>query len=293
MGSLITKANKSRSPASQKVRATKGKKAASKKPQRPGKITAAPKSNKSKKSAPVKSKKQTATLKKSVAPASKKAPSKSQAPAKSKAPKASSSKSVKKSAARQPARKNVIARTVQAAKPVQALPKKPPSPGALAAVRAFEQALRLFNRQDFAGAKSAFEKILMQFGDHAEIVARARTYLAICEQRLARAPSAPRNPDALYDQGVFELNKGSIREAIDLFDKALKALPRADHVLYSLAAAYARLNDSTKALDALRRAIAIRSVHRPHARRDLDFASLRNNEEFQQLTGFGFDFTEE
>jgi tetratricopeptide (TPR) repeat protein len=296
MGSLITKANKSRSPASQKVRATKGKKAASKKPQRPGKITAAPKS---KKSAPVKSKKQTATLKKTVAPASKKAPSKSQAPskskalAKSKAPKASSSKSVKKSAAKQPARKNVIARAVQAAKPVQALPKKPPSPGALAAVRAFEQALRLFNRHDFAGAKSVFEKILTQFGDHAEIVARARTYLAICDQRLARAPSAPRNPDALYDQGVFELNKGSIREAIDLFDKALKALPRADHVLYSLAAAYARLNDSTKALDALRRAIAIRSVHRPHARRDLDFASLRNNEEFQQLTGFGFDFTEE
>ena len=173
------------------------------------------------------------------------------------------------------------------------MPKKPPSPGALAAVRAFEQALRLFNRQDFAGAKSAFEKILIQFSDHAEIVARARTYLAICDQRLARAPSAPRNADALYDQGVFELNKGSIREAIDMFDKALKSQPRADHILYSLAAAYARLNDSTKALDALRRATAIRSVHRSHARRDLDFASLRNNEEFQQLTGFGFDFTEE
>ena len=295
MSSLITKANKSRSPASQKVRATKGKKAASKKPQRPGKITTAPKS---KKTAPAKTKKQTATLKKAATQASRKAPSKRPAPSKSKvlakgkAQKASSSKSVKKSAARQPAGKK-IARTVQAVKPAQALPKKPPSPGALAAVRAFEQALRSFNRQDFAGAKSAFEKILMQFGDQAEIVARARTYLAICDQRLARAPSAPRNPDALYDQGVFELNKGSIREAIDLFDKALKSQPRADHVLYSLAAAYARLNDSTKALDALRRAIAIRSVHRPHARRDLDFASLRNNEEFQQLTGFGFDFTEE
>lgn len=290
MGSLITKANKSRSPASQKVRATKGKKAASKKPQRPGKITAAPKS---KKAAPIKNKKQTTTLKKSSAQAGKKAPVKSKPLAKIKAVKGPDSKSVKKPAARQPARKNIVARTVQPAKPVQAPPKKPPSPGALAAVRAFEQALRLFNRQDFTGARSAFEKILMQFGDHAEIVARARTYLAICEQRLARAPSAPRNPDALYDQGVYELNKGSIREAIDLFDKALKALPRADHILYSLAAAYARLNDTAKALDALRRAIAIRSVHRPHARRDLDFASLRNNEEFQQLTGFGFDFTEE
>ena len=279
MGSLIAKANKSRSPASQKVRATKGKKAASKKPQRPGKITAAPKT---KKAAPAKSKKPAPTAKKTADHTGKKALPKN------KATKAPASKSVKK-----PAAKPAAVRAVQPVKAPAAPPKKSPTPGALAAVRAFEQALRLFNRHDFSAAKSAFEKILIQFGDQAEIVARARTYLSICEQRLARAPSAPRNPDALYDQGVFELNRGSIREAVELFEKALKALPRADHVLYSLAAAYARLNDPHKALDALRRAIAIRSVHRPHARGDLDFASLRNNDEFQQLTGFGFDFSEE
>lgn len=282
MGSLITKANKSRSPASQKVRATKGKKAASKKPQRPGKITAAPKS---KKAAPTKNKKQPAKI--AAAQTSKKALPKS------KAAKAPASKPIKKPIARPSVRKSVSAAANESAKAVQAPPKKSPTPGALAAVRAFEQALRLFNRHDFSAAKSSFEKILSQFSDQAEIIARARTYLAICEQRLARAPSAPRNPDALYDQGVFELNKGGIREAVDLFEKALKAQPRADHVLYSLAAAYARLNDPHKALDALRRAIAIRSIHRPHARRDLDFASLRNNEEFQHLTGFGFDFSEE
>jgi tetratricopeptide (TPR) repeat protein len=284
MGSLITKANKSRSPSSQKVRATKGKKAASKKPQRPGKITAAPKS---KKASPAKSKKQTPTAKRAADQPGKKAL------LKNKTAKATAAKSVKKPVAKRAAGKNVAASTALSTKAVQAPPKKSPTPGALAAVRAFEQALRLFNRHDFSASKSAFEKILKEFGDQAEIVARARTYLAICEQRLARAPSAPRNPDALYDQGVFELNKGSIREAVDLFEKSLKAQPRADHVLYSLAAAYARLNDSHKALDALRRAIAIRSVHRPHARRDLDFASLRNNDEFQQLTGFGFDFSEE
>jgi tetratricopeptide (TPR) repeat protein len=284
MGSLITKANKSRSPSSQKVRATKGKKAAIKKPQRPGKITAAPKS---KKAAPAKSKKQTPTAKRAADQTSKKVL------AKNKGAKAPVSKSVKKPVAKPAAGKSLAARPVQPAKTVQAPPKKSPTPGALAAVRAFEQALRLFNRHEFSASKSAFEKILVQFADQAEVVARARTYLAICEQRLTRAPSAPRNPDALYDQGVFELNRGSIREAVDLFEKALKAQPRADHVLYSLAAAYARLNDSHKALDALRRAIAIRSVHRPHARRELDFASLRNNDEFQQLTGFGFDFSEE
>lgn len=135
--------------------------------------------------------------------------------------------------------------------------------------------------------------MLEKFGEQHEVVARARTYLAICGQRLARAPSVPRNTDALYDQGVFELNNGNIRKAIELFEKGLKTEPRADHVLYSLAAAYSRLNEPPKALDALRRAISLRPVHRSHARRDLDFAGLHTNEEFQHLTGFGFDFTEE
>ena len=86
----------------------------------------------------------------------------------------------------------------------------------------------------------------------------------------------PRNVDALYNQGVFELNKGNTSGAIELFEKALKVEPRADHVYYSLAAA-----------------ITIRPVQRSHARRDLDFASLRNDQDFQQLTGFGFDLVDE
>jgi tetratricopeptide (TPR) repeat protein len=287
MGSLITKVNKSGSRASGKVHAKKaGKKADSKKPQRPGKITATPKSKaaKAKKAAPVKAKRQ-------VAPA-KKAPAKATA-------KAVTKKSAKPSVSKKPAKAIAKQKSAVKARPARPIarpappPKKPPTPGARAAVRAFEQALKAFNRHDFAPAKSAFVDILGKFGDQAEIAARARTYLAICEQRLARAPSVPRNPDALYDQGVFELNKGNTREAIDLFDKALKTEPRADHILYSLAAAYARLNETSRAIDALRRAINIRSVHRPHARRDLDFASLRSNEDFQQLTGYGYDFIED
>ena len=184
-------------------------------------------------------------------------------------------------------------RRMLAPKPLPAPPKKPPSPGTLAAVRAFEQALRLFNRHDFGPARSGFLSVLEKFTEQAEIIARARTYLAICEQRLARSPSVPRNPDALYDQGVFQFNRGNTADAIELFDKALKVEPRADHVYYSLAAAYARLNDTSKAMDALRRAIGIRPAHRSHARRDLDFVGLRSNEDFQQLTGFGFDLIEE
>lgn len=274
MGTLVSKANKGRSPASQKLRAKKGKKAASKKPQRPGKIA------------------KPAKVKKAVSVKTRKQPSPAKKPAstiKKKGVKAAPSRTVKAATRKS----GPVSKSKQAVAKATPSPKKSQTPSSLAAVHAFEQALKVFNRHDFTSARSGFESILEKYGDQHEVVARARTYLAICEQRLARAPSVPRNTDALYDQGVFELNKGNIRKAIELFDKALKAEPRADHVLYSLAAAYSRLNEPQKALDALRRAISFRTVHRSHARRDLDFAGMHSNEEFQHLTGFGFDITEE
>jgi tetratricopeptide (TPR) repeat protein len=314
MSSLITKATKRSSSASKKIRATKGKKAPSRKLKRPGRITAAPKAKKAavvKKLPQAKKSRQATAAKKltsrrikkvvpRVVPKKKRTVSPARrskvAVAKRPSPKKGASKSmvVKKRAAKPQSRKAMLARRrALIPRPLPAPPKKPPSPGTLAAVRAFEQALRLFNRQDFSTAKSAFLSLLGKFAEQAEIVARVRTYLAICEQRLARSPSVPRNADALYNQGVFQLNKDNTAEALELFEKALKVEPRADHIYYSLAAAYARLNDVAKAMEALRRAIGLRPVHRSHARRDLDFAGLRSNEDFQQLTGFGFDLLDE
>ena len=309
MSSLVTKATKRGLSASKRIRATKGKKATSRKPKRPGRITTAPKAKKAspaKKIPSAKKKSASAAKKVTTRVAKKTAPKKKTS--------GTSSRKVSKTLARKPSAKNkaLVLRTAKAKpskaqtrkamlarrtalipKPLPAPPKKPPSPGTLAAVRAFEQALRLFNRHDFGPARSAFLTLLAKFADQAEIVARARTYLAICEQRLARSPSVPRNPDALYNQGVFQLNRGNVADAIELFEKALKVEPRADHVFYSLAAAHARLNDTAKAMDSLRRAIVLRPLHRSHARRDLDFVGLRSNEDFQQLTGFGFDLIEE
>lgn len=158
-----------------------------------------------------------------------------------------------------------------------------------AAVEAFEKALKLFSRQDFAAAKSAFEQILTKFGNQSDLIIGVRKYLAVVEQRLARTPSPPKNPDALYDRGVFELNKANFQEAINLFEKSLKAQPDAAHVLYSLAAAYARINNTKKALEALRQATSLQTALRSRARSDLDFTNLYHNEDFRYLTGYGFD----
>jgi hypothetical protein len=306
MGSLITKANKRRSAASQKPRTSKAKKAVGRKPQRPGRITSKPaKKTKAPKQAtarkPVKaSKKQVTTQRKQLkASKSKKPVAQKKIVAKSRAStRVTRSGKTQRSAVRTNAKTKARAALPRRRLPLRPVPappppKKPPSPGTLAAVKAFESALKQFNRHDFGGARHSFEGVLAKFGDEAEVAARVRTYLAICEQRLARTPNLPRNADALYDQGVFEMNRGDVVEAIELFEKALKVDPRGDHILYSLAAAFAHRNEPSKALDLLRKAISVRPVNKARARRDLDFATLRNNDAFQQLIGYDFESPEE
>ncbi|HEU4388819.1 MAG TPA: tetratricopeptide repeat protein [Blastocatellia bacterium] len=182
----------------------------------------------------------------------------------------------------------VTTRTVTI-KPLPMPPKRPPTPETLAAVRAFEHALKTFNRHDYPAAKAAFETLLVKYSEQTEVLAGIRPYLAICDQRLARTPAAPRGTDALYDRGVLEYNKGNTPGAISLFEKALRTEPRGDHIMYSLAAAHARMGSVPKTLDYLRRAIGLRPVHRSHARRDPDFAGLHANEDFQELVGLGLD----
>jgi tetratricopeptide (TPR) repeat protein len=154
------------------------------------------------------------------------------------------------------------------------------------AVVTFGKAVHLFNQHSFEKAREAFEGFVERFPDEAEMVARARTYMAVCTQRLSRPPSTPRNAEALYNQGVFELNRGQLEQAIHYFEKALRAEPEADHVLYSLAAAHARMGLVTQALDELKRAVSRRESYRIQARRDPDFTTLYGHPAFQDLVGW-------
>ena len=313
MSSLVTKINKVRPNGTHKPAVRKGKKAVSAKGKRKPDAASKQAVTKSKKRAAaiapskskgvkaVKASPKRATAKKGGKPVAVAAPSRRQVKSGS-----TNGKGSKRALSRKPVSRQVASRPAQrrvaesspavrgtANKPVVHHEPKIVSPDALQAIRAFERALTEFNRQDFDTAKGSFENILAKFGDQTDVIAKVRTYLAICDQRLARTPSTPRNnPDALYNQGVFEFNRGNTREAIEIFRKALKANPRADHVLYSLAASYARVGDVPGAMDALRRAIMISPLHRSHARHDPDFSSLRANLEFRRLSGMPIDVSD-
>src|SRR5262245_34768520 len=114
--------------------------------------------------------------------------------------------------------KKIVAKKRVKTKSLRRLPmivsKAPPPPEpprrqvTSGALRAFEQAVKVFNRRHFEDAKAMFESVQLKYPGDLEIVARAQMYIQVCKQKLEQETksAAPRNADELYDHGVFALN---------------------------------------------------------------------------------------
>ncbi|MBL8189759.1 MAG: tetratricopeptide repeat protein [Acidobacteria bacterium] len=178
--------------------------------------------------------------------------------------------------------------------PIRVVPPPPPEPprklNPTGAMRAFEHAVRVFNRRMFEDAKTMFEHLLEKFPREVEIAARTQMYLQVCNQKLAHTTSIPRNADDLYDQGVYALNLGDFSQAKTFFEKALRMKPDEPHLLYSLAATHAQTGSHDQALDYLKRTIQLQPRYRTQALNDSDFTELRENKQFLELLGLASPF---
>lgn len=197
------------------------------------------------------------------------------------------------SAKHPPLRAKAAAKAV--AKPRLVAPVEQPAPEPKRAVssavlRAFEHAVRIFNRRQFAEAKPLFEELHLRFPQEVEIIARAQTYIQVCNLKLARQPSSPRSADELYDRGVVALNIGDFTQARSFFEKALRLRPDEPHLLYSLAATHAQSGAYDQALDYLNRLIQIQPRYRTQAMNDSDFSGLREDKRFLDLLGLTSPF---
>ena len=152
-----------------------------------------------------------------------------------------------------------------------------------AALRAFETAHKAFSRAQFTEARRLFRAMIEIHTGAAEVVARARTYLAITEARLRTGSALPRDADGLYDRGVVELNSGEYAAAQELFERAVKREPGAAHIHYGLAATRARLGAISLALQSLEHALNIQPSLRIRAQNDQDLVTLRHEPEFERI----------
>ena len=164
--------------------------------------------------------------------------------------------------------------------PKAGTPPPPPTQAYEAALTEFQAALELLHQGDFASAKQRFARIAEHAMDEPALAERARTFLAVCERRLAPQAAPPQGVDDLYHQAVLQSNNGEADAAIKLLDQALQQNAGSARLLYARASAWALKGDTEAAVADLRQAIAVEPTVRFQATNDSDFSQIREEPAF-------------
>jgi tetratricopeptide (TPR) repeat protein len=153
------------------------------------------------------------------------------------------------------------------------------------AVKLYESGFKLMHAEKFDKARDTFTNLVKEFPDETELLDRAHVLIHVCQKRLRESKTGPKlkSADDYYEIGVAEMNRRELDDALEHLQQALKMSPRADHVLYALAAVSALRDERDEALEFLQRSIKFREENRFLAINDVDFESLSDDPEFIQL----------
>jgi len=138
--------------------------------------------------------------------------------------------------------------------------------------------------EDFAKAVKAFNKVIADYSEEPEIQASAKARIQACEKKLQeRARMVYRTSDDHYNVAVALMNRGDVESAMTHLQSALKLAPKADHILYAIAAANALHGNRDQALHYLKQSIHHRAENRFQAQQDNDFSVLAEEQAFKDL----------
>ena len=166
----------------------------------------------------------------------------------------------------------------------KATPKKPlaDDPRYTQALQSYEAGLRAMQEHKFDKAKPLFQKVLG--GPSKELSDRAAVHLNTCNQHLERTASTQfKTPEEHFDYAVSLMNIGDYVTAREHIEKLLKQAPKADYVIYGLAALdclTGHVEDSLRRLD---EALRLNPQLRFQARNDSDFQNLAEDPRFTEL----------
>ena len=150
------------------------------------------------------------------------------------------------------------------------------------ALQSYEAGLRAMQEHKFDKAKPYFQKVVA--GPARELVDRASVHLNTCNQHLERSAATQfKSTEEHFDYAVSLMNVGDYVTAREHLDKLLKQAPKADYVIYGLAALdclTGHVEDSLRRLD---EALRLSPQLRYQARNDSDFQNLAEDPRFTEL----------
>lgn len=152
-------------------------------------------------------------------------------------------------------------------------------------LKEFEKALKMMSAGKHSEARQTLNELIGKADEDPHLSAGAKKYLRICERKLTEvSPPEKGNPEEHYDQGVYCHNAGRYKEAMELFQQALKVSDGdSGYIYYAMAATEARQQNADKAVEFLAKSVEQSRENAFHASGDPDFRSLSSNKQFQEL----------
>jgi tetratricopeptide (TPR) repeat protein len=149
------------------------------------------------------------------------------------------------------------------------------------AVQSYESGLRALQERKFDKAKGHLQKVLA--GPNKSLVDRAQVHILTCDKHLDTPALQFKTTEEHYDYAVSLINAGDYVTAREHLDKLLKQDPKAEFVLYGLAALHCLTGHIDESLKMLNEAIQIEPSLRFQARNDTDFQNLAEDPRFTEL----------
>src|SRR5580693_10644000 len=149
------------------------------------------------------------------------------------------------------------------------------------AVQNYETGLRAMQERKFEKAKGLLQKAIT--GASKELADRISVHLNTCNQHIDRAATQFKNPEEHYDYAVSLMNVGDYVTAREHLDKLHKQAPKADYVIYGIAALDCLTGHVEDALRRLDESLKLNPQLRYQARNDSDFHNLAEDPRFTEL----------
>jgi tetratricopeptide (TPR) repeat protein len=167
--------------------------------------------------------------------------------------------------------------------PLKIAPKKQATedPRHTQAVQNYEAGLRALQEHKFEKAKGHLQKVLA--GPNKSLVDRAQVHILTCDKHMDAPALQFKTTEEHYDYAVSLINSGDYVTAREQLEKLLKQSPKAEYVLYGLAALHCLTGHVEESLKVLDEAIQVKPALRFQARNDTDFQNLAEDPRFTEL----------